>query len=108
MYFFFIVASIWMVISITYNRFVAVVFPHKTASLNTVGKSYLIIFLTLFFSFAINMPHFFNFHPIQDTNGHWAAGKTDEIITMEIIEENLRQGMSNILKLLGEVLTQES
>ncbi|XP_066919351.1 FMRFamide receptor-like [Clytia hemisphaerica] len=77
MYFFFIVASIWMVISITYNRFVAVVFPHKTSSLNTIRKSYIIIFLTLFFSFAINMPHFFNFHPIQDVNGHWAAGKTN-------------------------------
>ena len=39
---------------------------------------------------------------------NWAAGKTNEIITMEIIEENLKQGMSNILNLLEEVLTQES
>ncbi|MEQ8427678.1 MAG: S-methyl-5'-thioinosine phosphorylase [Gammaproteobacteria bacterium] len=38
---------------------------------------------------------------------NWAAGKTDEIITMEIIEQNLKQGMDNILKLLGTVLSQQ-
>ena len=79
LYFFFIVLSIWMVISITYNRFIAVVFPHKTASLNTIPKSYLIIILTVLFSFAINMPHFFNFHPVEDQHapGKWKSGKTD-------------------------------
>ena len=79
LYFFFIVLSIWMVISITYNRFVAVVFPHKTATMNTVGKSKLIITLTVLFSFAINMPHFFNHHPVQDDNqlGKWTSAKTD-------------------------------
>jgi len=77
MYFFFIVASIWMVISITYNRFIAVIFPHKTASLNTTKKSYGIIFGTLCFSFAINMPHFFNFHPVSNNAGDWVAEKTD-------------------------------
>ena len=79
MYFFFIVLSIWMVISITYNRFIAVLFPHKTASLNTIGKSYFIIIFTVLFSFAINMPHFFNFHPVKDQNDpeKWTSGKTD-------------------------------
>ncbi len=38
---------------------------------------------------------------------NWAAGKTDEIITMEIIEANLKQGMDNILSLLGVLLTNE-
>lgn len=38
---------------------------------------------------------------------NWAAGKTDEIITMEVIEQNLKQGMDNVLKLLGEALSQQ-
>lgn len=76
MYFFFIVASIWMVISITYNRFVAVVFPHKAASLNTLKKSYIIVACTLVFSFIINLPHFFNFRPIQENDGSWTADST--------------------------------
>lgn len=79
MFFFFIVASIWMVISITYNRFVAVVFPHRAASLNTIRKSYLIVISTLLFSFLINVPHFFSFHPQRQSpnSNSWIAGKTE-------------------------------
>lgn len=77
MYFFFIVASIWMVISITYNRFVAVVLPHKTASLNTLKKSYIIIVGTLLFSFLINAPHFLNVRPVKKNGTNtWKAAKT--------------------------------
>ncbi len=35
---------------------------------------------------------------------NWAAGKTSEVITMEIIEQNLSQGMSQIITLLGALL----
>ena len=38
---------------------------------------------------------------------NWAAGKTDEVITMDIIEQNLTQGMDNILKLLGTALSRQ-
>ena len=35
---------------------------------------------------------------------NWAAGKTDEIITMEIIENNLKEGMGKVLTLLTALL----
>ena len=35
---------------------------------------------------------------------NWAAGKTDEIITMEIIENNLKEGMGKVLSLLAALL----
>jgi 5'-methylthioinosine phosphorylase len=36
---------------------------------------------------------------------NWAAGKTDDIITMEIIENNLKQGIGKVHELLTSVLT---
>ena len=35
---------------------------------------------------------------------NWAAGKTEEIITMDIIEQNLAKGMDNILQLLHTLI----
>ncbi len=35
---------------------------------------------------------------------NWAAGKTDEIITMEIIEKNLKEGMGKIQNLITAVI----
>ena len=67
MYFFFIVASIWMVICVTVNRFIAVMYPHKAVVLNSLKITYSVVVATLLFSFAINIPHFFNFE--IGTNG---------------------------------------
>ncbi len=36
---------------------------------------------------------------------NWAAGKTDEIITMKIIEENLREGLSRMRCLIGKYIS---
>ena len=62
-YFFFIVSSIWMVICVTMNRFIAVVYPHKAQDWNSLRVTYIIITATLLFSFCINIPHFFNLYP---------------------------------------------
>ena len=35
---------------------------------------------------------------------NWAAGKSDEIITMEIIENNLREGMGQIQTLISSFI----
>ena len=35
---------------------------------------------------------------------NWAAGKTDEIITMEIIENNLKEGIGKVHELLSVFL----
>jgi 5'-methylthioinosine phosphorylase len=36
---------------------------------------------------------------------NWAAGKTDEIITMEIIENNLKEGLGKIHQLIAKTLS---
>ena len=35
---------------------------------------------------------------------NWAAGKTDDIITMEIIENNLKEGLGKIQNLILTVI----
>ena len=76
-YFFFILASVWLVVSITYNRFIAVVLPHRAASMNTVRKSYVIIFTTLILAFLTNIPHFFNYRPVQNAQNTWDIVETE-------------------------------
>jgi 5'-methylthioinosine phosphorylase len=39
---------------------------------------------------------------------NWAAGKTNEIITMEIIENNLKEGLGKVQTLIGKVLQNKS
>jgi 5'-deoxy-5'-methylthioadenosine phosphorylase len=39
---------------------------------------------------------------------NWAAGKTDDIITMEIIENNLNEGLGKIQSLITAVINNES
>lgn len=39
---------------------------------------------------------------------NWAAGKTTEIITMEIIEHNLKEGLGKVQNLIGNVLQNKS
>ena len=63
LYFFFVVASIWMVIGVTVNRFVAVIFPLKAEIYNSIKMTIIFISSTMLFSFIINIPHFFNLHP---------------------------------------------
>lgn len=76
MYFFFFIASIWMLISITVNRFVIVICPHKAETCNNIGKTKVEIGTTILFSFIVNIPHFFNKRP-RISNG------TAKIITTD-------------------------
>ncbi len=39
---------------------------------------------------------------------NWAAGKTDDVITMEIIENNLKDGLGKIQRLISAVINNES
>lgn len=64
LYFFSIVASIWMIIGVTVNRFIAVIFPYRAENYNSVIATRIVIFITIIFSFIINIPHFFNYHPV--------------------------------------------
>ena len=74
-FFFFIVSSIWMVICVTMNRFIAVVYPHKAQDWNSLRMTYIIIAVTLCFSFCINIPHFFNFYP-EFKHGNYSEAPT--------------------------------
>jgi len=64
-FFFFIVASIWMVVGIAVNRLVVVRFPIKARYHCTKERTYIAIGLILAFCFIINFPHFFNFKPVH-------------------------------------------
>jgi len=79
-FFFFIVASIWMVVCVTINRFIAVVYPHRARQVNSTKITYTTIAATLIFSFIINIPHFFNFQ-LQRSNSTQSSFIYSEIKT---------------------------
>ena len=77
MYYYFICASIWMVVCVTVNRFFAVVFPFFSRKLNNLKMTYTISSTTLLVSFVVNAPHFFNYHPfVNHQNKHFELKET--------------------------------
>jgi neuropeptide Y receptor type 1 len=61
-FFFFVVASIWMVVGVTVNRYLMIQFPTKVRKIYSGWRTYASMGLFLGFAFVINIPHFFNFH----------------------------------------------
>lgn len=64
-FFFFIVASIWLMIGVTATRFIMVKFPLKARDWCSPRRAYIGIATTLIGGFIINIPHFFNYHPVK-------------------------------------------
>eukprot|EP00794_Sanderia_malayensis_P019594 gene19594-21522_t len=84
-FFFFIVASIWVTVGLTVNRFIVVRFPVQARNYCSVKRTYVAIAAILAFCFIINFPHFFNYAPGCDDTGpvtadrrcsHWASVDT--------------------------------
>lgn len=64
-----IVASIWLLVCVTINRYLMVNFPIKAKTLCSTTRAYLAIGITLGCCFIVNMPHFFNYNPqAKETN----------------------------------------
>ncbi|XP_065064034.1 neuromedin-K receptor-like [Rhopilema esculentum] len=65
LFFFFIVASIWLLVGVTINRLIMVRFPLLGRRHCTVNRTCIAIGCILAFCFIINFPHFFNYEPIH-------------------------------------------
>lgn len=75
-FFIFLVASIWLVVGVTLNRFFMITFPTKVKSMYTTNRTYMGIAVFLAFSVIINIPHFFSYHP-KETNGTYTLALTE-------------------------------
>jgi len=64
-----IVASIWLLVCVSVNRFILVNFPIKAKVYCSAARAYLGMGLTVACCFAINLPHFFNYSP-KPANGN--------------------------------------
>ena len=76
LFFFFIAVSIWLVVGVTLNRFLMVLFPIKSKKWCSKSRAYLGIIIISVCCFIINVPHFFNFRP-QETNGTYSIAQTE-------------------------------
>lgn len=74
--YFFIVASIWLLVGVTFSRFLIVTTPLKARGWCTPSRTLLSIGIILGFSFIVNSPHFFNFYPGK-INGTYHILETD-------------------------------
>ena len=75
-FFIFVVASIWMVVGVTLNRYIMIQFPTKVRSIYSRSRLYISIGLFLAFSVVVNIPHFFNFH-VPYRNGTYMIELTE-------------------------------
>ena len=70
-FFFFIVASIWLLVLVTFNRYIMIAFPTKANIYYTKFRTYGSIAAVFILSFLINIPHFFTYHPAKQRNGSY-------------------------------------
>lgn len=64
-FFFFIFASIWVMIGVTVTRFIMVRYPLKAKDWCSPRRAYFGIGATLVCGFIINVPHFFSYRPAE-------------------------------------------
>lgn len=80
-FFFFIVASIWILVGVTATRFIMVLFPIKAKDWCSPKRAYIGIGSILACTFIINVPHFFSFRPLKVKDGYQLGlseyGKSD-------------------------------
>ena len=76
LYFMFFVASIWLVVGITFNRFIMIQFPTRVRGWYNKTRTFCGIFALMTFSVTINIPHFWNFHP-KKVNGRYSIAPTE-------------------------------
>lgn len=69
-FFFFVVASIWVMIGVTATRFIMVKFPVKAKDWCSSKRAYFGIGATLLSVFIVNIPHFFSYRPVKVSGGY--------------------------------------
>lgn len=75
-FFIFVVASIWMVVGVTLNRYVMIQFPTRVRKI--YSKSRTLVSIAIFFSFSVivNIPHFFTY-TVPCRNGTYSIEFTE-------------------------------
>ena len=76
LFFMFLVASIWLVVGVTLNRFIMIQFPTRVRDWYDKTRTFGGIFAFIAFSVFINIPHFWNFHP-KKVNGTYSIALTE-------------------------------
>ena len=71
-----IVASVWLIVGVTINRWVLIAYPTQSYRIYSKNKTYLVISATLFFTVAVNIPQWFKFKVVAATNGTYMIAKT--------------------------------
>ena len=72
----FLIGSIWLVVSVTVNRWVLITFPNRGKYLYSKTRTHISIVFIILFSVLLNTPQFFNFHP-KETNGVYKLSLTE-------------------------------
>ncbi|XP_065650216.1 proteinase-activated receptor 1-like [Hydra vulgaris] len=61
LFYWFFCTSVWIVVFLTLNRFIAVLFPLRSKRLNSLTNTYIIISVLFFLSLVLNIPRFYNY-----------------------------------------------
>ena len=69
-FFFFTVASIWIIVGVTVTRFIMIKFPVKAKDWCSTRRAYIGITATLVSVFIIILPHFFTHRPVKVKDGY--------------------------------------
>ena len=75
-FFIFVVASIWMVVGVTLNRYIMIQFPTKVRKIYSTTRTYVSIGMFLGFSVIVNIPHYFTYH-VPFKNGTFSLELTE-------------------------------
>ena len=85
MFYICVVASIWMTVGVTINRWVLITFPTRGSDIYSKKRTYIGIVIILLFSLLINIPHWFNFKVVMTSSN-------DTTYSIEKTEYGLSQG----------------
>lgn len=66
---FFFTCTVWLVVAVTVNRFIFIAFPLKSKDLCSRARTKWAIIGVVCLAIAVNIPHFFNYHPLKLPDG---------------------------------------
>lgn len=103
-------ASVWLVVAVTFERFMSMCHPFKATSLCRVRKALLVIFLVLVFSILVNLHIFWTIGLIPDLNNATVCGPHESItliwpcidLAVYFVLPFLSTGIFNV-KIIGKI-----
>nr|XP_047127921.1 G-protein coupled receptor daf-37-like [Hydra vulgaris] len=68
LFYWYFCSSVWIVVFLTLNRLIAVLFPLRSKRLNSLTNTYIIISVVFFLSLVLNIPRFYNYQTLFISN----------------------------------------